>query len=506
MANLAVSPMSELLAPAWSDPSFTWNWRTASHLLNRAGFGGTSAEIDELVRMGPQGAVERIVRYQAVPDDLPGLDFGTLSHPAFSSFRETRRFLRGMTRQQRRAYFQLVTQAGFVKMREMRCWWLNRMVQSKRPLEEKMTLFWHGLFVSAFSSVHNAYHMYMQNQLFRRFATGSAKVLTLSISKDPAMLRYLNNNQNRRGHPNENYARELMELFTLGIGNYSEEDVRQSARAWTGWTFLGDRFIFRPFQHDDGQKTFLGRTGRFDGDDIVRIIYEQPAAASHLAFKLAAFFVSDDPPPQVVAALAATLRAADWKVGPVLEQLFASRWFYSTAVMRRKIKTPIELVAGSLRRLEVAAPDSNRLLQSLKIMGQELFEAPNVGGWPHGRAWINTSTLFARYDMPAQLLTGHPQSPQTQQRDEAPHASTGFSPEMHLARAGIATTDAAVDYFLRLLIQDDIEPAKRRALLCALDGSAVPAGKPLNPADSATHWRLENLVELIMAMPEYQLC
>jgi uncharacterized protein (DUF1800 family) len=354
--------------------------------------------------------------------------------------------------------------------------------------------------------------MYMQNQLFRKFATGSAKILTVNISKDPAMLRYLNNNQNRKGHANENYARELMELFTMGIGNYTEEDVRQSARAWTGWTFIGDRFVFHPFQHDDGEKTFLGHTGNFNGDDIVRIIFQQPATAKHFAFKLSAFFTSDDPPPEIVDALAQKLRSSDWRMAPVLKQLFSSRWFYSDAVMRRKIKSPMELVAGSIRALNVPVPNTNGMLYSMKSMGQELFEAPNVGGWPHGRAWINTSTLFDRYDMPAALVTGrrppyaqsaawnHPESRQLTE------FQTGFSPELDLARAGIATTDGAVDYFLNRLIADNVDPAKRAELIRVLNQSGSAEGKALNPTDGATHWRLLEVVELIMAMPEYQLC
>ncbi len=501
-----------ILTPIWSDHSFKWNWRTASHLLNRAGFGGTPEDIAALVRMGPHEAINHIVYYQSIPDDLPALEFGPLSHREFSNFREIRRFLRPLTKAQRREYFQLTVQAGFSKMQEMRCWWINRMVKTRRPLQEKMTLFWHGLFVSAFSSVNNAYHMYMQNQLFREFATGSAKVLTLNISRDPAMLRYLNNNQNRKGHANENYARELMELFTMGIGNYTEEDVRQSARAWTGWTFVGDHFVFRPFEHDDGEKTFLGHTGNFNGDDIVRIIFQQPATAKHFAFKLSAFFTSDDPPPEIVDALAQKLRESDWRMAPVLEQLFSSRWFFSDAVMRRKIKSPMELVAGSFRALNVPAPNANGMLYSMKSMGQELFEAPNVGGWPHGRAWINTSTLFARYDMPAALVTGRRPSHARSSAWNQPHSAlltefqTSFSPELDLARAGIATTDGAVDYFLNRLIADEIEPAKRSDLIRVLNGSDSTDSRPLNTADGSTHWRLLELVELIMAMPEYQLC
>ena len=498
---------AKLLEPVWSDPSFQWNWRMASHLMNRAGFGGSAAEIDRLVQMGPQASVNHLINYRAMPDTLSALEFSSLSHPRFESLREHRRFMQSLSRPEKREYFQLYFAANFAKMQEMRCWWINRMVQTRRPLEEKMTLFWHGLFVSAFSMVNSSYHMYLQNQLFRRFATGSAKELTVAVSRDPAMLRYLNNNQNRKGHPNENYARELMELFTMGIGNYTEEDVRESARAWTGWTFVGDTFAFRAKQHDFGRKTFLGETGDFDGRDIVNIIFSKPATATHFATKLAAFFGSDDPPPELILALAQTLRHANWHVDAVLKTLFSSRWFYSDQVVRRKIKSPIELVAGALRALQTPVANSAAVLVGMTSMGQQLFEAPNVGGWPHGRGWINTSTLFARYAVPLYMVAGRPpwnQPPAAKAGTQLAAFETGFSPGRLLAERNISTTAAAVDFFIDLLIQDQIEPKKRDALLRSVSNSNTARDEPLNMG--MAHWKLLNLLELVMAMPEYQLC
>ncbi|HMD54078.1 MAG TPA: DUF1800 domain-containing protein, partial [Phycisphaerae bacterium] len=372
-------------------------------------------------------------------------------------------------------------------------------------------LFWHGLFVSSFMDVQNAYHLYLQNELFRRYAVGNVEDLTLQVSKDPAMLRYLNNNQNVSGHPNENYARELMELFTMGIGNYTEDDVRESARAWTGWTFVGNDFVFNSFQHDYGVKTYLSQTGNFNGQDVVSIIFQQPATPRHFATKMLQFFVSDDPaPPELVDALGRTLKDANWEMGPVLQKLFSSAWFYSTPVMRSKIKTPAELVVGSLRKLNGSAPNPQALLFSMQMMGQELFGAPNVGGWPVGKNWINTSTLFARYDMPAFLVTGRrpliPGAPWDNNAAPLEEFNTQYSPELQLAQAGVSSTHGAVDWYVRQLIQDSIDPAKRAGLISYLNNSDSIADAPLNMADQSLHTRLLGLVQLVMAMPEYQLC
>jgi len=501
---------NQYLQTAWYDPSFKWDWRTASHLMNRAGFSGTAQEIDQLVALGPLDAIQHLIYYQSIPDSSPYMQFGAISDIDIGDFRQIR-FFRDLTPDERREFLLLKLAAGAGKMDDMRCWWLNRMVQTKRPLEEKMTLFWHGLFVSAFMDVQNAYHMYLQNELFRRFAVGNVQDLTLQVSKDPAMLRYLNNNQNVRGHPNENYARELMELFTMGIGNYTEDDVRESARAWTGWTFVGDNFVFNDFQHDYGEKTFLGQTGNFNGQDIVEIIFQQPATPRHFALKLLQFFGSDEPaPPELVLALGQTFQDENWEMAPVLQKLFSSTWFYSEPVMRSKVKTPAELVVGSLRKLNGSSPNPQALLFSMQMMGQELFEAPNVGGWPVGKNWINTSTLFARYDMPAFLVTGRrPIIPGSAWNDNSPalqEFNTQYSPELQLAQAGASTTNSAVDWYIRQLIQDSVDPAKRSALISYLNNSDSTEDMPLNLTDQSLHARLLGLVQLIMAMPEYQLC
>jgi hypothetical protein len=506
------------LTPLWKTQPGRWDFRCASHLLQRAGFGGTTAEIHALVAMGPQKAVESLVKYQGNPDHLPSMEFGDLSGPAPANFRQGFR-PRDFTQQQIQSLAQLKRVAQLARTEEMRLWWLDRMVRTTRPLEEKMTLFWHGLLVSGEASVRNCYHLYMQNQLYRRNATGNIKELVTQVSQDPAMLEYLNNNQNRKEHPNENYARELMELFTMGIGNYTEQDIKESARAFTGWTYLGDRFVFNQYEHDNGTKTFLGRTGNFDGHDIINIIFESPATSRYYAMRLVRFFGMDEPTDDrniaaaspMIDALAALIREENFNLQPVLAALFSSSWFYSNDVMRRQIKSPVQLVVGGLRFLNVYLDQPRPVSNSLKLMGQELFNAPNVKGWDGGRAWISTSTLFSRYNLPAYLVTGRLPTGGTQQsndpdvRNQFLDFHSGWSPQNDLAEADVCTTDGVVDLYIKKLIQDKIEPHKRDALIESLNRTGDAKTYAFDPVAPDADARLRSLVHLIMMMPEYQI-
>jgi uncharacterized protein (DUF1800 family) len=507
------------LTPIWMTEPGQWDFRRASHLLQRAGFGGTTAEINTLVAAGPQQAVQSLVNYQAVPDNLPPMQFGDLAGPAPATLRNAFRPYRDLNEEQRKSLNQLRIVANYAKMEEVRRWWLDRMVRTQRPLEEKMTLFWHGLLVSGESSVRNTYHLYLQNQLYRGHATGNIRELIMQVSKDPAMLDYLNNNQNRKEHPNENYARELMELFTMGIGNYTEQDIKESARAFTGWTFLGDRFVFNTFQHDNGIKTFLGRTGNFDGHDIVNIIFESPATSRYYAMRLVRFFGMDEPTDDrnaavatpMIDALARLVRKENYNLQPVLTALFSSNWFYSTEVMRRQIKSPVQLVVGGLRFLDVYLDQPGPVSNSLKLMGQELFNAPNVKGWDGGRAWISTSTLFSRYNLPAYLVTGRLPTGGQQQSDDPDIRNqfldfhSGWSPQNDLADANVCTTDGVVDLYVKKLIQDKIEPRKRDALVESLNRTGDAKTYAFDPVAPDAEARLRTLVHLIMMMPEYQI-
>jgi len=518
--------MADTLVPLWqsevSSGGARWDWAMASHLLRRAGFGGTREEIEALVKMGPQRAVASLIDYKAVKDDLPDVEFGELTAPGMGLGRGPRggragrapaqqQMLQSMPENERRAFNQIQQSAQRAKEQEIRLWWLDRMVRTKRPLEEKMTLFWHGLFVSSSTTVKQTYLLYKQNQLLRKYATGNYRVLTHEISKDPAMLVYLNNNQNVKLKPNENYARELMELFTMGIGNYTEEDIKESARAFSGWTNQGDEFLARPQQHDAGIKTFLGQRGNFDGDQIVEIIFQQPATAKYIATRILKFFATDTPSTEIVTALAGIVKRNNFEIAPVLQALFSSRWFYSQEVMLRQIKSPVQLIVGSLRALGVSMLQPQQVVNALKVMGQELFNAPTVKGWDGGRAWINTSTLFARYNLPAYLGTGKlptvsKQKAPTDARMEYSDFDSGWNPQLDLAAAEVATTDGAVDMYVQKLLGFKLEPRKRDELIEYLNQTGDATSHLHDPITAESDRRTRGLVHLIMAMAEYQLC
>ena len=239
------------------------------------------------------------------------------------------------------------------KLPDLQRWWLLRMVYTQRPLQEKMTLFWHGLLTSAFSRVGQTGPMIYQNQLFREQALGNFDVILKAVSRDPAMLIWLDSRINRKAAPNENFARELMELFTMGVGNYTEQDVRESARAFTGWSLGSSAFFFNPAQHDDGVKKFLGESGNFTGDDIIDIIVKQPATASYISRRLFSFFAYDDPEPEVMARLERVFQSSLYSIKAVVREILTSDAFYSQKAFRSHPKSPTELAASTMRTLEI---------------------------------------------------------------------------------------------------------------------------------------------------------
>ena len=280
--------------------------------------------------------------------------------------------------------------------------WMDRMAASPAQLREKMTLFWHGHFAcrvrnpQAALSLHNA---------TRQHALGSFPDLLLAVSQEPAMLQFLNNQQNRKEHPNENFAREVMELFTLGRGNYTETDVKEGARAFTGWGYdYQGNFRFREREHDAGSKTFLGRTGNFTGEDVLKRILEQPAAATFLVTKIYRFFVNDVPNPAHIEPLAVAFRQSGYDIADLMERLFSADWFYDPTNVGTHIKSPVELLAGIRRTLNVTIDNELPLLGYQKALGQTLFQPPNVAGWPGGRNWIDSSSLLLRLQLPAILF------------------------------------------------------------------------------------------------------
>ncbi len=431
-------------------------------LLRRAGFGCTPQELAGYKALGYEDAVEQLINPQRVPND----ELGTLI--------EQQDF-------------------DFTRLDDLKRWWLYRMCFTRRPLEEKMTLFWHGHFATANAKVGQPYLMYMQNLLMRKFALGNFHDLLLGISRDPAMIIWLDNQQNRKGKPNENYAREVMELFTVGIGHYTEQDVKESARAFTGWQTRPDGFYFNANQHDNGEKTFLGHTGDLNGDDIVAILVSQPATAQFLARKMVTFFVADKPDQSMIDDVADAYMASRFQIRPMLKTIFTHRLFRSDKAYHAKIKSPAELVVGTLKTLQVTKLDAD-LPAVMARMGQNLFEPPNVKGWDGGPAWISTNTMMERFNFATRI---------TQQKFDALEGY--FSPSQLAANQGLRRARDLVDYFLALLVDGDVPADTRDSLIkyvsTDFDGQSIEA----IPDDRTLDAKLRGLVHLIMTLPTYQL-
>ncbi len=288
----------------------------------------------------------------------------------------------------------------------LRNWWLQRMVESPRPLEEKLTLFWHGHFACQYTVVFNSYVMFKQNEMFRFHANRNYGALLRGLVHDPTMIRYLYNDSNTKSHANENLAREILELFSMGTGNYTEEDIRQASKALTGYTFdyYSGEFRFVKGNHDDGPKTIWGRTGNFTGDDLVDLIMQQPATARFIVKKLFVYFAHETPDDATIDRLARVLRTSNYEISEMLENLFLSDEFYSPKSVATQIKSPAQLLVGTMRSLGIKDANYGYMDQVIRNMGQELLEPPNVKGWDGGRTWIDANRIFHRYNAVSDLV------------------------------------------------------------------------------------------------------
>ena len=394
-----------------------WNYDRAAHLLERAGFGGTPNDIQRLAEMTPEQAVRSLVYYDRIDNDhLMPFEHSGLWDETLIDFPPSRPVATDMALEKGEGmgvrlkpdhvnrYAQPASDRFFYWLRATRLetrrvgyWWAERMLDTERPLEEKMALFWHGHFATAESKVRDYRKMLLQIDTFERHATGNFGDLVVAVARDPAMLYYLDAGVNVKGAANENFAREVMELFTMGVGNYSERDVREAARAFTGWNFSNLDFVVDPALHDDEPKEFLGRTGNFDGVDVLDIILEQPVTAEYIATKIFRFFVRDDVSPELSAKLGSLLRDADYELRPLLMTTFLSRDFYSTATYGAHIKGPVEHVITLLKQLGVedvpGVPDFNATTIAL---GQHLLNPPSVAGWAQGQSWITPALIQER--------------------------------------------------------------------------------------------------------------
>ena len=367
-------------------PTLAMGFDQARHLLNRTSFAAQTTEIDDYAQLTREQAVDRLLTETRRSAAYPA--------PTWTAKYE-RVYKPDMTQEQRaQANRRELVERGL----ELRTWWVAEMLSTPSPLTEKMTLFWHNHFATGQQKVRSASLMYRQNVMLRNYATGNFGAMLREVSKDPAMLIYLDGAQNRKGAPNENFAREVMELFTLGEGHYSEQDIKEVARAFTGWSMDVDagEFRFRRQAHDDGNKTVFGKEGKFNGDDIVTLLLQQPATGEFVVNKLWREFVSPEPDAAVVAQLAATWRAANYEIKPLLRAMFLSNAFWTSANRGVLVKSPVDLVVGSLRQFRFSVEDPAPFAVILRQLGQDLFNPPNVKGWPVGDAWLNTTTLLAR--------------------------------------------------------------------------------------------------------------
>jgi uncharacterized protein (DUF1800 family) len=364
------------------------------HLLWRAGFGPAVEQLNDLDRITPQKLYRSLQKasskkpeyIQAADNYLQGLVMGV---------QEIGRQQRQEMSAEQKKELQKKSREG---IRNLNLYWMNEMVNSDAQLREKMSFFWHGHF-----ACRNLNVFFQQDLLdvIRQNALGNFRDLLHEVSKTGAMLNFLNNNQNRKDYPNENFAREVMELFTLGRGNYTEEDVKQAARAFTGWgANAKGEFVFRRFQHDDGSKIVLGKTGNFDGDDVLDILLEQKKTAKFISQKIYKFFVNENVDQQKVEWLADRFYQNDYDIGKLMEGIFTSDWFYDEKNIGSKIKSPIELLVGTQRMLPMKFENEEALLLLERVLGEILFYPPNVAGWPGGKTWIDSSTLMMRMRIP----------------------------------------------------------------------------------------------------------
>ncbi len=395
-----------------------WTREEARHLLSRAGFGGSPDEIGRFHAMGREKAVdfllnpEEPIEAHPTPEwaDLKAAmaDMAEMMMERREMMAETRGLSKEEAEKKRREMQKDLQQESRKQGLEAQHWWFNRMLKTKAPLREKMTLFWHDHFATSIQKVKQPVLLMKQNELFRDYAFGNFRDLTQKVVRDPAMMLYLDTQRSSKSMPNENFAREVMELFTLGEGNYTEEDVKQAARAFTGYRLnrLNGEVMQSARAWDDGNKTIFGETGTYNGKDVVNLIFKKDQCAKFMAVKLWEFFAYEKPVDSAMADLAATFRKSDYELKPVLREIFLSKEFYGEKSMATQIKSPVQYLVQLLKELEMESAPLGFPIMGQTQLGQVLFMPPNVAGWDWGKAWINTNTLLTRYNLAGALTKG----------------------------------------------------------------------------------------------------
>ncbi len=479
-----------MLAPL--DPKL-WSPVHAAHLLNRAGFGGTPEEIEALHSLGAERAVESLLA--GAQPELPPEDPPSYAQPR--DMQQERREREQLTEEERAMRRREAQKRDNREYLQFAGEWLRQLRESQTPLREKLALFWHGHFATSQTKVRPVFYLWTQKETFRRHAAGDISAMVKAMLCDPAMLVWLDGSSSRKNKPNENFAREVMELFTLGEGNYTEQDVGEAARAFTGYRInpASQQFRFVPRQHDDGEKVILGKRGYWNGEEVIDILCAQPACAQFMAQKFLRYFVCDEPSPAWQKAVANALKEEKMIVAPMLRRLFLSAAFYEER--HQQIKSPVEWLVQCLKVLDVPQPPFHRTQPVLRQLGQILYRPPNVKGWEGGKNWITTSTLLARYNIAGQLLGiggnlwGKGKGKRKKQREQK-QVSSGLLTRM--PETTRSSEIGLVQYFAAALFQ---EPCSGEALAAYCD---FLKGKSLQ--SSAVQ---RQLLHLMMSTPEFQL-
>jgi uncharacterized protein (DUF1800 family) len=485
------------------------------HLLWRAGFGPAVEQLADLSRYTPHEFYKALVKASEKTPDYINVADNYLEGLMMGIDQVGRVQKKDLTADEKK----MVQQKNREGVRNLNLYWLSQMVNSRAQLREKMAFFWHGHFACRNLNVY-----YQQGLLavIRRNALGNFGTLLKEVSQTAAMLNFLNNQQNRKGHPNENFAREVMELFTLGRGNYTENDVKEAARAFTGWAAnaKGD-FVFRKGQHDFDSKTVLGHTGDFDGMDVLNILLEEKQTAKYITRKIYRFFVNEHPDNQRIEWLAERFYKSDYNIAKLMEDIFTSDWFYDQKNVGAKIKSPVELIAGIRRMIPMTLENEESLIVLQRILGQMLFYPPNVAGWPGGRSWIDSSTLMMRMRIP-QLFNDEDELNVSPKDDDdqmmgRPNAEAGQNNISKVPKKpgkgggrGVRPINANLDWTAYVqhfdkITRENIVNALSGILLQTKTGVGADIIKEYSDQSGRDQF-IKSATIQIMSTPEYQLC
>jgi len=456
MAQQTSKSAAKLSDPAWAwaaykpSDSAPWNLARAGHLYRRAGFGANWGELQQALSDGPQRTIDKLLKPRTDPAPF------------------------------NRELDQLESSAS---VDGLRAWWLRRMIQTPHPLLEKMTLFWHSHFAADAAKVKSARLMQQNAQFLRSQALGSLRTMLEGIWQDPAMLLSVAAQANRKASPNENFAQPLFEIFTVGPGGYTKRDVGEASRAFTGWFVLRNQLRYIEREHDEDVKEIFGRKGKFKGDDVVRVVLEQPATAERLVRKLYRFFISEteEPDANLLAPPAASF-AKDYDISKLVGTILRSNLFFSPAAYHQRIKSPVDFSLGIIKGLEETV-STTQLAQDLATLGQNLYHPPTIHGWSGGRHWLNSSTMAARSNLALTLLQG-----------SGPYGDK-LNPWLIAQKHGASTPKSAARFLVELFLQGQVEGGDYETLLKTAQ----------SPADAKPQDRIRRFAHAVTTVAEFNL-